>query len=404
MKVSMKIIFSLSSFAIFLVLLSAQASFASNLLTLNDYLKLAQDKSPDIGAAQALKKEAHARAEGVRMPPPMVGFINLKDSVSSANGFEITQEVPFPTKIYKESELRHQEALSQDALFSYKENELLLDARWTYFRFWKSFEALKILEEKQSWLKKHLQLTRSTARYNTTAQSYLLGVESESDLIENEILENQSEFSESKNMLKIYAPDLSTENLTPVEPTVDHMTVNTNQQDSSYLTWKESELKVAETSQSLSKQSYWPDITLKYRSMQASQEMPRSQEIMIGLSLPFLFFWQPQAEVSMASARKLRAETELRKARIEFGSRLNGLKAKALSLEKQLSTLKDKLVPRAKKRVQMLENLSLRSIENLNEHRTIMLSYLDLRTKEIDVRIELEKIFIEISKLTQKKD
>lgn len=76
--------------------------------------------------------------------------------------------------------------------------------------------------------------------------------------------------------------------------------------------------------------------------------------------------------------------------------------AKSESLKKQLMTLKVKLIPRAEKRMRLVENLSARSIEGLDTHRMVMLDYLDLRTKELNARNEFEKALIEISRLIGK--
>jgi hypothetical protein len=64
--------------------------------------------------------------------------------------------------------------------------------------------------------------------------------------------------------------------------------------------------------------------------------------------------------------------------------------------------LKDKLLPRAHKRMKLVENLSARTMEGLDEHRTVMLDYLNLRAREINSRIEYEKTLAEILKLVNK--
>lgn len=389
-------------FKITLIVLLAQFETAiagSNGLNIEDFLKRVQAQSPEIQVEKSMKEEFKAKAQGVRIPPPMIGFMNMKDSGGNNQGLEVTQEVPFPTKITKEKEVRDLEAQAQNASFSYKKNEILLEARKAYFEFWKAFENKKILEEKLAWLKNHVRLSRSIARSDSTGQIHLLATESELDQLDNEILEAQTELVEKINILKTFIPDLQTENLTPESwPKLEVIAVEKNQK-SLLVDAKESDLKAASSAKDLKKQSYLPDLVLRYRSYNGNDMTPRNEEIMIGITLPFLFFWQPQSEVAEASARLQRAEAEVLKARLATETQLKSLFEKSKAIGKQVENFKEKLIPRAHKRMKLVENLTVRTMEGLDEHRMVMLDYLDLRQKEINSRFEFEKVNIEILKI-----
>lgn len=371
----------------------------ANSLNIEDFLKKVQTQSPEIQIEKAMNDEFKAKAQGIRISPPMVGLMNMKDSGGNNQGVELTQELPFPTKIFKEKEVRELEAKSQSLNFSYKKNEILLEAKKAYFEFWKSFETKKVLDEKLVWLKSHVQLSRSVARSDSAGQLHLLASESELDQLDNEILEVQADLIEKANSLKIFVPDLQTENLTPEVWSRSAIMTLEKSQKSLLLEAKENELSAANSSRDLKKQSYLPDLVLRYRSYNGNDMTPKNEEIMVGVTLPFLFFWQPNAEVAEASARQQRAEAELLKARISIESQLKILIEKSKSLNKQLENFKDKLIPRAHKRMKLVENLTVRTMEALDEHRTVMLDYLELRQKEINVKVEFEKLNIEILKL-----
>lgn len=374
----------------------------ANSLTLDEYLKRAQNQSPEVKIEKAMSEEANSRSQGLRLPPPMVGVMNMTNSGGSNKGIEIQQEIPFPTKMMREKEIRELEAKAQGSLFSYRKNEILLKARLAYFEFWKTFQVKKILEEKQSWIRNHVKISRTSARSNSTAQIHLLGTESEADLFENEVLEAQTELIEKTNSLKVFVPDLVTENLVPeTEPKLELIEVDSNAK-SQFIDSKEKELQLAESLKSLKKQSYLPDMILRYRSFEGNEMTPRNEEIMVGISLPFLFLWQPNSEISEASARVQRSQAELQKAKISFETRLSTLKEKSQALQKQVLTLKEKLLPRAHKRMKLVENLSATTMEGLDEHRMVMLDYLDLKFKEITARTDYEKTIAEILKLVRK--
>lgn len=378
--------------------ISLSAPAWAKTLALSEFLQRAESQSPDLSIEKSMNEEAKARAQGVRIPPPMVGLMTMKENGTSNQGIEISQEIPFPTKILKEKEARANEAKVQNSLFTYRKNAFLLEARTAYFEFWQTFERTKLLNEKKEWLKKHLKVSRSTARSDSAAQIHLLGTESEADLLENEILEMKVELVEKTNALKVFVPDLILTDLEPQEPKLESIEL-TDKTKSPILDWKESELKAAETSRSLKKQAYLPDLFLRYRSYNGNEMTPKNDEIMVGISLPFLFFWQPQAEVSEASARSQRVEAELRKARVDVETKLNSLLAKSDALEKQILNLKEKLIPRAHRRMRLVDNLSVRSMEGLDQHRMVMLDYLDLQLKEVNARVEFERAMNELSKL-----
>ncbi|MCK6597668.1 MAG: TolC family protein [Bdellovibrionaceae bacterium] len=389
-------------FMIFIFLMGhfETALAGSNSLNLEDFLKKVQTQSPEIQIEMSINEEFKAKAQGIRISPPMVGLMNMRDFGGNNRGIEITQELPFPTKISKEKEVRELEAKAQSSNFSYKKNEIFLEAKKVYFEFWKSFETKKVLDEKQAWLKKHVQLSRSVARSDSAGQIHLLASESELDQLDNEILEAQSDLIEKSNLLKTFVPDLQIESLTP-EAWSKSTTISLQKSRKSLLVEaKENDLRAANSNRDLKKQSYLPDLVLRYRAYNGNDMTPRSEEVMVGVTLPFLFFWQPQAEVSEASARQQRAEAELLKARIGSESQLKSLIEKSKSLSKQLDNFKDKLIPRAHKRMKLVENLTVRTIEALDEHRMVMLDYLDLRQKEINAKVEFEKLNIEILKLT----
>lgn len=371
----------------------------ANTLSIKDFLTRAKEASPDVKIEKSLADETVARAEGVRISPPMVGLMNMRDSAGTNKGFEITQELPFPTKIAKEKEVRNLEAQSQNSLYTFRKNEILLAARAAYFEFWQAFENKKILLEKKAWLREHIKISRTTARADSTSQIHLLGTESEADLLENEVLAAEVDLSEKANALKLYVPDLTTENLSPeAEPQLESVEVD-KKEKSNFVIWKEDELKAADAAKSLKKQAYLPDFVLRYRSYDGNQTTPRNEEVMVGITLPFLFFWQPQSESSEAEARSQRAQAELQKVRISFEVRLSTLTEKSQSLKKQILLLREKLIPRAHKRMRLVENLSARTIEGLDEHRMVMFDYLDLRKKEVDARVDFEKTLAEILKL-----
>jgi len=369
-------------------------------LTFNDYLKLVETQSPDLIVEKSIKDEAQAKSSGIRLNPPMIGFMTMKEAGSTARGLEISQEIPFPTKIFKEKETRNLEVQMQNSYFSYRRQEILLQARLTYFEFWKAFEKLKIIKEKRDWLKTHTRITRSATRSDSESQIHLLDIESELDMLENEVLEAESNLIEKRQTLKTMAPELKDLNFNAVTPEPATLEINSRKK-SALIESKEKIVQKAEADLNLKKQSYLPDFFIRYRKFNESEMLPKNEEIMIGVSLPFLFFWQSKSESAEASAKLTRAQAELQKIKIQTETSLTGLLQKQDSLKKQLDTLNEKLIPRAHRRMKLVGNLSTRTMDGLEAHRSVMLDYLELRTKAIDARFEFENTLAEILKLSK---
>lgn len=364
-------------------------------------MKQVREQSPDLQIEKATVEESKAKASGIRIDPPMIGYMTMSQGDSKTQGFEISQEIPFPTKIAKEKRVRELEAQAQSVGSKYRQNEILVEARRAYIDFWRVYEKEKIVFERKEWLRKHAQIVRSTIRSDSGAQAHYLGIESEVDLLENEVLEIRSDVIQKRNQLKVFAPKLEITEVAPKEPKIESIDVDQNL-SSNLVSWKQNEVSAAEAERSFKKQAAIPDLYVRYRSFNANQMTPRNEEVMIGITVPFLFFWQPQAESAGASAKYQRAQAELQKVRIELDSNLKSLLQKADAQRTQLETLNEKLIPRAHKRMNIIENLSKRTMEGLDEHRTVMLDYLDLRSKALDVRAEYEATVSKVLKLINK--
>lgn len=317
-------------------------------LTLSQFLEEVRAKNPDLQVEKANVMASEARASGIRINPPMVGYMQMKEQGRTNPGYEISQEIPFPTKITQDKKVRDLELESQKESSNYQKTSILAEARTAYVAFWNTHARLEILKQKHHWLKHHVKLTRTTSWSDTAAKIHLLEVESNADIAENEVLALESELVEKRNALKIFAPDLKTDDITPIEPPVVSVQME-KAKTGPDIAWKEKDLKAREAMEGLKKQSYLPDFFVRLRSFNGNEISPESQELMVGVSLPFLFFWQPRAEVAEASAQKMKAEAELQKSKIEFESKISSLAKKAEAIEAQLKNLNEKLIPRAER-------------------------------------------------------
>ena len=372
---------------------------ANGRVTLKEYLALVAEQSPDLSVERAKVEAAKQRASGVRIEPPMIGYMQMKDADGTNNGIEISQAIPFPTKINGDKRTRELELDAQKGNTQLQEASIHADARRSYIAFWAAFSRLGIQREKLSFLRTHLKIARTTSWSDTEARLHLLQIESEADLLENEVLGLEADLLETRAALRVFAPGFDSERAVPVEPATVEIRLEKSKIGNS-VAWLKQELAAREAALRSKNQSYLPDFYLRLRAFDGNANTPRSQELMVGVSLPFAFFWQPRAEVAEAYAQKKKAEAELQKALVELETKLVSLVKRSEATQAQLKNLKEKLIPRAERRMKLVGNVSRRTMEGLDQHRAIMLGLLDLKLQEIDLRLDGERVATEAIKLT----
>lgn len=385
-------------YLILLIYLPTKQALSTEKFTLASFLKQVQEQSPDYQIETTNQELSSLKSQGIKLADPMLGFMNMKESGSSQSGFELSQEIPFPTKINAEKNSRDAEAKMESLASSVRQKELLVAAKMAFLSYWNRYQRNEILTEKKAWIKEHLKLARAVAKADSTSQLHLLEIESELDTIESELLNTESELTEKYLSLKVFTPNISEAPMTPSLPEISSLKVESIK-NNNLIKIKEAELHSSEALYSYKKQSYFPDLIFRFRSFQGNEMQAKNEELMVGLTLPFVFFWQPHNEIKESSLKILKAQSELRKAQIESDSRVHILIEKSKSTKKQWQLLADKLIPRAHKRMKLVENISVRSMEGLNEHRNVMLNYLDLKLKEIELRTDYESLIAELQKV-----
>ncbi|MEK7071068.1 MAG: hypothetical protein AAB966_04635, partial [Patescibacteria group bacterium] len=69
-------------------------------MSLEAFLNKVREQNLDLKVESAKSEAAQANAVGLAIPPPMVGVNQMRtDTGNTANGFEISQSIPFPTKL-----------------------------------------------------------------------------------------------------------------------------------------------------------------------------------------------------------------------------------------------------------------------------------------------------------------
>ena len=379
------------------------SSKATENLSIDDFLKRVNEKNLSLKAAIADVDAAKARAVGFEIPPPSLGLLQVNSQGGNSGGFEFNQNIPFPTKLTSNQKAKKFETLSKQAMLEGSKIEVLAKARLLYVSLWLIGERIKFLNERKGAIQQHLKLSNASARSDSFLKIHVLKAESDLDLLDNEILEQQQSLREKQIQLSeisdgdptkfdfnLIAPQLSEiPNLRSVE--------ETNQIRAKFFT-----VESLKASESEAQSSWWPDLSFRFKEMNATAMSPRSSELMLGISLPFVFFWEPIANTKSSAAARLKSEIELDQEKLRVSSRKNSLLSKAQSLKKQLDLIQDKLLPRAEKRMRLVHNIAPRDVESLQDHREAMEAFPDLKLKALVLREQFEEVLAELTSYSSK--
>jgi outer membrane protein TolC len=260
------------------------------------------------------------------------------------------------------------------------------------------------LLDKKRVLEQHIKLSRSSARSDSFAGIHVLKAESDLDFLENEILASEQNIRERQveianfinadpNKLKIIAEE------PPLSPIPNLSATPTTHQINAL----KFNLENLRNRESAAKSEWFPDLNIRYKEMGATSMSTRYNEVMFGITLPFVFFWEPNAASKKASAERLQGELELEKQKRSIDSERVTLMSKAELLKKQIENLKEKLIPKAERRMKLVHNLAPRDMETLQDHRETMEAFPELKLKALELRLEYEAVISSLEKYAASK-
>lgn len=372
---------------------------ASDSITLSDYLREVESHNLTLRANSAVVDAADARSVGVKLPPPMVGISQMSDTSGSAKGYEITQMIPFPTKLTSDRKARKLEAQAEKTNATSVKKEVLAQARLIYIGVWAAQQKIVFLKDKRSAIQQHLRLSRASTRSDSSLTIHTLKAESDLDLLDNEILEAEQMQKEQQIALAEYA-QRGPMSYRPVvtEPPMSAIPEQRSLSEPSQLEVKRLEVAKLEARISEAHSSWFPDFSVRYRDIGGTPMTRGFREVMVGATIPFAFFWEPRAASKSAQAEKLRAEAEYSQEKLRVTASTASLSARAQSLKKQIDLIVSKLLPRAEKRMNLVHNLAPRDMESIQEHREGMEAFPDLKLKALDLRMQFESTVAELAK------
>ncbi len=375
-------------------------AFAQAKLTYEQFLNLALAKNLGLKIESAKAAAAESNSRGLNIPPPMVGYMRMRDqSGSTADGFEVSQTIPFPTKITNDHSARGLERDAQNEARLAMESETRAKAKVIFFNLWASQQRIDALKEKKNVIESHIRLARAGVRSDSLLRIHLLKAESDLDLLENEILAASQDMSEKEAAMASFL-NTNASDFHPVlgTPPLTQIPIESGLSSPHQLEFARLQYERFRSLESGAKVSWFPDLYLRYKEIGQTQLMPETSEVMVGISLPFIFPWEASASSGKASSQRLQSELEYEQVKRKIDNDKTILQSKAISLKKQLDNINQKLLPRAERRMALVHNLAPRDMETLQDHRETMEAFPELKLKALEIRGKYEEAVAELVK------
>ncbi|MDD5653540.1 MAG: TolC family protein [Candidatus Omnitrophica bacterium] len=299
--------------SIFLVaLLFAQTAIleAKNSLSLSPLLEEARKNNPQIQAAKYRYEAAKARVSLLRtLEDPKFEYeydkitadmdAVMRGKTAPMRTFSISQEFPFPTKLFLRKASAQKEALAYEQEYKEVERKVVKDVKDAYSQLYLNKKRIAITKENQALLSQFIEVANKKYAVNKGSQQDSLRAQVEYSKLANQIvlLEQEEKISESLLNSLLNRPqesaitDIEEKNSKDLQLNEEKILQLTKENRPELKSFQEM-VRKSEIDYTLAKEEYLPDFMFKYRREERNDK-PGSWAGMLGISIP-LWFWDKQ--------------------------------------------------------------------------------------------------------------
>ena len=297
-------------FFLILLFFTSRYSFSLENLTLNSLIDECLKNNPQIQAAKQRYKASQARVRLLRtLADPKFEYEYDKitaDMDSVMNGktspmhtFSVSQEFPFPTKLFLRKQSAQKEANFYEQEYKETERKVIKDLKESYFQLFLNGKKIAITNENLDLLSQFIEIANKKYAVNKAGQQDSLKAQVEYSKLSNQLvlLEQEKKISQSMlNSLLNRSQDTelgNAEEKSNVALELDEQKVLklTKENRPELKSFKEM-LRKSEIDYALAKQEYLPDFMIKYKREEKNGGVG-SWAGMLGMTVP-LWFWEKQ--------------------------------------------------------------------------------------------------------------
>lgn len=285
----------------------------SELLTLDDAIKIALQNNPQIKSARLETEQQNAlKKTAFELPKTNVSIVNgqyngeIKDTYIG-----VTQDIYFPTVYIQKSKVQKQNVALSEKNLEVTQNELIRKVKSTYYELSFRMEKLKLLTYQDSVYKNFSDVAE--LKYKTGETSYLEKLSAQSKYQEIQVFKKQVEAD-----INIYLQEL--QKLLNVQQTVSIAETKLGKLDIKMITdtlavkqnpllaYYNQRISLTNSQLFLEKNKFLPDFSIGYFN-QSLDQVKGFQGVQFGIGIP-IFFWGQQGRVQSAQIKTQIAQSD----------------------------------------------------------------------------------------------
>ncbi len=304
-------------------------SYSSDNPSLNSLIDEALKNNPQIRAAKYRYEAAKARVRLLRsLDDPKFEYeydritadmdAVMTGKTSPMRTFSISQEFPFPTKLFLKKQSAQKEANSYEQEYKETERKVIKELKESYFNLSLSIKKIEVTKENLDLLSQFIEIANRKYEVNKASQQDSLRAQVEYSKLSNQLVLLEQEEKIAKSMLLSLLnrqgdADIGIweeENDKNLELTEDKILALTKENRPELKSFQEM-LRKSEVDYALSKQEYLPDFMLKYKREEKNGSLG-SWAGMVGVTIPLWFFDKQDSFVKEAKANMEVAKAEFK--------------------------------------------------------------------------------------------
>jgi outer membrane protein TolC len=385
----------------------SQSPFETTEITLEELLKAAAEKNPEIkSAAQAAAASKAAVPAAGALPDPTIKLENMghlipptlmKGDPSSGRTYSVEQEIPFPGKRGLKEDIASAEATAQDWNHQLVHLKVMSELKQAFFDLYLIHKSIETLLKNKELLQNFEHVAESRYEVGQTTQQDVLKAQVEESKILDKLLGQgeKKRIAEAKINSILYRP-AETPVGTPAEFKKAELSYSLEElsqlalSGSPELQVKESEIAGRQYGVELAQKNFCPDFAFEFSGVERDQNPPM-YGLMLSARVP-LYSWRKQqpeleaAKLNLSSARNMRdntSSTVLYQVKEAYTT--------ATTSEKLANLYKSAIVPQS--------NLALNSaIANYQVGRIDFLQLIDASVTLLDYELKYYESMVEFHK------
>jgi outer membrane protein TolC len=319
-------------------------------LELDALIEEARANNPELVALKAEHEAAQARTPWTRY---LIDPVVAAEFGENMRMYSLTLPLPFPTKITSRTDLARTEADYYHNLYLSKGQEVIRDVKKNYAVLFLLYGNIATIEKSVYFMKQIYSITAHKYSISEASQAEVLRAQVELARSENKLVVLQDDLSIAEARINtLLNQDIDTELGKPagLETTTDTLALpalyRLAEENHPLLKAYRYERRQAEVMLSMARQTYLPDLTLRYKLEHMDNDV-YNNKYMVGITVP-VWFWGKQREfVREAEARLNRASAHYQTIENKLRLAVKEAKIRIQKLQHTVDLYRNSILPQA---------------------------------------------------------